>query len=185
MRRREFIALVGSGAVAWAPIAYAQQPGQVRIGLLTASPANDPIAIRAIDVFQQGLRDQGLHVGEGIRIEYRGGAVDPKQAASAAKELVSLKVDIIVVATTPGLSAVVRETQTIPIVFVNVADPIGGGFISELARPGGNITGFANFEPSMAGKWLEILKELAPGTTRILTMYHPETAPHTVLFARN
>lgn len=177
MRRREFIAYLPAGAAAvlcGIPDARAQRSIR-RIGVLTGVPAGDPIGKQQLGSLQEGLKDHGLTAGRDVLIDHREGTADPEQATNNARELVGLKPDVIVVGTTPGITAVLRETVTIPVVFVNVADPIGSGFISELARPGGNITGFSNFEPSMAGKSIEVLREIAPSTRQILGIFNPET----------
>ena len=116
-------------------------------------------------------------MGRNIRIDYRWGTANPQQATANAKELIDLKPDLILVQSTPGVAALLRETRTIPIVFLGVADPMGSGFIESMARPGGNITGFSNFEITMAGKWLELLKEIAPAMRRSLVLVHPTSTP--------
>ncbi len=113
---------------------------------------------------------------------YRFGTSTADLAAANAKEIVALKPDLILVSTSPGVAAILRETRSIPTVFTNVADPVGSGFVSSFSRPGGNITGFANFEPSMSGKWLEILKDLAPSVRRVMILFNPETAPNAAYF---
>ena len=178
MKRRQFIALLGGAAmVTVSPcIVLGQQTDRTRrIGLLMGFPENDPESQRRVKAFQQGLQEVGLR---DIHIDYRWGTADPDQTAANAKELIDLKPDVIVGATTPGVVALLRQTRTIPIVFVQVADPVGQGFIENLARPGGNITGFTSFEFSLGGKWLEILKDVAPKVVRIGLIFNPDTVPY-------
>jgi putative tryptophan/tyrosine transport system substrate-binding protein len=183
MRRREFIGLLGAAAIVSPRVALGQQTGRVpQIGVLLATYESDPGTKRSIEALERGLQEIGLRNGPNIHLVYRFGTVTADLAAKHAKELVDLKPDLIVVATSPGVAAVLRETRTIPVVFVNVADPVGSGFISTFARPGGNITGFSNFESSMSGKWLEILKEIAPTVRRVLILHNPETAPDAAYF---
>jgi putative tryptophan/tyrosine transport system substrate-binding protein len=177
MRRREFIVLL-SGAVALPPVARAQQPEPMRrIGVLIALPEDDPEAKSRVEALQTALQNLGWIAGRSIRIDYRWGTANPKQATANAKELIDLKPEVIVVQSTPGVAALLRETRTIPIVFLGVADPMGSGFIESMPRPGGNITGFSNFDITMAGKWLELLKEISPAMRRSLVLVHPESTP--------
>ena len=172
MRRREFITLLG-GAAAWPLASAAQQPGRIRrVGILLGTTASGPEPVPA---FVQGLRELGWTDGRNVRLEYRAVAGDIDRFRTYAAELVSQIPDVIVVQSNPGLAALQQATPSIPIVFVQVADPVGSGFIASLARPGGNITGFANFEPSMGNKWLELLKEISSQVTRGLILMHPET----------
>jgi putative tryptophan/tyrosine transport system substrate-binding protein len=172
VRRREFITLLG-GAAAWPLASAAQQPGRIRrVGILLGTTASGPEPVPA---FVQGLRELGWTDGRNVRLEYRAVAGDIDRFRTYAAELVSQIPDVIVVQSNPGLAALQQATPSIPIVFVQVADPVGSGFIASLARPGGNITGFTNFEPSMGNKWLELLKEISPQVTRGLILMHPET----------
>src|SRR5262249_9851197 len=148
-------------------------------------PASDPQAKARIQVFRQGLHELGWRDGSNIRIDYRLGTTDPDQIAANAKELIDLKPDVIVAVATPAVVALLPETRTIPIVFVQLADPVGQGIVSSLAHPGGNVTGFTLFEFSMGGKWLELLKEIAPGVMRVAVMFNPDTAPFWPLFLRS
>src|SRR6516164_9279717 len=177
MRRREFIAGLGTAA-AWSLGALAQQPERMRrIGALLPYDENDPVMKSNISAFTQALADLGWTDGGNVRMDLRWGGVDPNRIRALARELVGLKPDIILTGTTPATAALQRETRTIPIVFATVADPVASGFVARLDRPSGNITGFATFEASMGGKWLELLSEIAPGLKRAAIMFNPETAP--------
>jgi len=172
MKRRQFIGLVGSFAAAWPLAALAQQPDRVRrIGVLLGS-ANQSY----VTAFQGALTKLGWAEGSNLRTEVRWGAGDADTIRSFAKELVDIRPDAIVGQSTPVVVALVRETQTIPIVFLNVADPIGSGFVVSLARPGGNLTGFTTDNSALGGKWVELLKEIAPRTVRAALMFNPTTA---------
>jgi putative ABC transport system substrate-binding protein len=177
MKRREFITLVGSAAT-WPLAARAQQPsGMRRIGVLLGNAESDPQAQAGVAKFTKALQDLGWNVGRNIAIDYRWAAADLGRMATFAKELVALKPDLIVGSTTPVVEALQRETKTIPIVFVVVADPVGSRFVNSLPRPGGNITGFINVESSLSGKWVELLKEVVPHLGRAALLFNPETAP--------
>jgi putative ABC transport system substrate-binding protein len=177
MRRREFITLLG-GAVTWPLIARAQQPERMRrLGLLMGYAENDPLSQPWIAAFLKGLSELGWSDNRNLHIDYRWASADVDRFKQFAKELVALKPDVILAHSTPVTAALQRETTDIPIVFVIVSDPVGAGFVASLARPGGNITGFINFEDSMGGKWLELLKEVAPAVKRAAIMFNPDTAP--------
>jgi ABC-type uncharacterized transport system substrate-binding protein len=178
MRRREFITLLGGAAAAWPLAARAQQPAQVRrVGMLIGYSENDPETQARLAAFRQGLEHFGWKEGGSVQIDYRFAPASPDQALVFAKELVALKPDVLVGNSTPATAALLRETRTIPIVFVGVSDPVGSRFVVSIARPGGAATGFTNFEPSLIGKWLELLKEVAPGITRAAVVFNPTTAP--------
>jgi putative tryptophan/tyrosine transport system substrate-binding protein len=180
MRRREFITLLGGATAAWPLAARAQQRERMRrIGVLVAYAESDPEAQARIAALRQGLRELGWTEGHNLRMELRWGTGDPDRARIFATELMSLTPDLIVAHGTPALTALHRATRTIPVVFVSVIDPVGAGYVQSLALPGGNITGFSTFEPEIGGKWLELLKEIAPGLRRmagILDPEHPGTA---------
>ena len=177
MKRREFIALVGCAAT-WPLAARAQQPGGMRrIGVLVGNAESDAQTQVGLAKFGKALQDLGWIVGHNIAIDYRWAAADLERMTAFAKELVALKPDLIVASTTPVVEALRRETNTIPIVFVIVADPVGSGFVDSLPRPGGNITGFINVESSLSGKWVELLKEVVPHLSRAALLFNPETAP--------
>jgi putative ABC transport system substrate-binding protein len=177
MRRREFITLLGGCAVAWPLAARAQQDGRVRtIGVLMNFLESDPAGQVGVETFRDALKKLGWREGSDLRIELRWAESDPDTLRTFAKELVELRPDAIVGGSTAGIVALARETRTIPIVFATVADPIGSGFAASLAHPGGNITGFAAVDSAMGGKWLELLKEIAPRTERVALLFNPVTA---------
>ena len=187
MRRREFITFVG-GVGAWllAPHAATAQPSDRvrRIAMLSGFAATDPEAQARVAALQQGLKELGWTEGRNVSIEFRWGTGGAEQMRKFARELVDLKPDLILGMTTPAVTALVQETKTIPILFVNIVDPLGRGFISNMARPGGNVTGFLNFEFSMGGKWLETLKRIAPAIKRVALVFNPDTAPFAGSFVR-
>jgi putative ABC transport system substrate-binding protein len=177
IRRREFITLLG-GAAAWPLAARAQQGDRVRrIGVLMGFDENDPQGKLRLSAFTQALADLGWTDGRNVRIDLRWGRGDVNRIRALARELVSSQPDIIVTGGTAGAVALQRETRTIPIVFANVADPVASGIVARLDRPSGNVTGFANFEATLGGKWLELLSEIAPGLKRAAIMFNPDTAP--------
>jgi len=177
MKRRDFIALLG-GAAAWPLSARAQQSDRVRrIGVLTGSDVNDPEQKSRVSEFTQAFANLGWADGRNVRIDLRSAGADINQIRSLAHELVGLQPDIIVTGGTPATVAVQRETRTIPIVFVNVGDPVASGIVARLNPPGRNTTGFAINEASVGGKWLELLVEIAPGLKRAAIMFNPDTSP--------
>jgi ABC-type uncharacterized transport system substrate-binding protein len=179
MRRREFITLLGGAAAAWPLVARAQRPERVRhIGVLTTLAASDPEAQPRVRAFQQGLQKLGWTEGSNLRIDYRWAGDDPGLIEAYAAEIVGVGPDVILANATPPLSAILRKTRTIPIVFVQVIDPVSRGFVSSLAQPGGNITGFTNFEFPMGSKWVEMLKEIAPTVASVSVVFNPNTAPY-------
>ena len=177
MRRRQFISLLGGAAVAWPLAARALQAGPVRrIGVLIGFAESDPDVQSWLAALRGALAKLGWTEGSNLQIELRWAGDDPDRIKRFAKELVDLRPDAILSVTTPVTGALVRETQTIPIVIVTVADPISSGFVTSLGRPGGNVTGFALYEPGMGGKWLELLKQIAPGVTRVALLFNPATS---------
>jgi putative ABC transport system substrate-binding protein len=183
MQRRDFLGVVAGSVAAWPLAARAQQPERMRhIGVLMPVQENDAQSKQRLDALREGLQKLGWSEGRNIRIDYRW-APQGDQLQTAAKELVSLAPELILVQSDPATAALRRETSTIPIVFVTVGDPIGGGFVQSMARPAGNTTGFTNFEPSIGGKWLELLKEVAPGVKRTLVILQTET-PANAAFLR-
>ncbi len=168
MKRRQFITLLGGAAAALPLGALAQQPEHMRrVGALISIAETDPEIPSRIAVFEQELRKLGWMEGGGVHIDYRFGAGDTGRIRTQAAELVATKPDVIFASGTPTVSALQRETNTIPIVFVVVADPVGSGFVASLSHPDGNITGFSTFEYTIGGKWLAALKEIAPHITRV------------------
>jgi putative ABC transport system substrate-binding protein len=186
MRRREFITLLGSAAAAWPLAARAQQAERMRrIGVLINLTADDPEGRARLAAFLEGLRELGWTDGRNIQIETRFGGGDVGRIRAYAAELVALAPDVIVANTTPVIRAVRQATSSIPIVMAAVNDPVDQGFVSSLARPGGNITGFSFIDFQMVGKWLEILKEAAPGVSRAILMFNPNTVPHYYVYLRS
>jgi ABC-type uncharacterized transport system substrate-binding protein len=183
MRRRKFITLVGGAAVAWPLAARAQQPDRMRrIGVLMAVSENDHEYQAFLAAFREGLQKLGWAEGRNIRIDTRWAALDAEAMQRFAKELVALQPDLIVSQSTPTTASLLQQTRTIPIIFALVIDPIGSGFVASLPRPGGNVTGFIAMEGSLAGKWLELLKEIAPRVTRVAFLFNPATAPYAEYF---
>jgi putative ABC transport system substrate-binding protein len=167
VRRREFIRLLG-GAAAWPAAARAQQPERMRrIGVLMAINADDAEAQARIAEFVQGLQQLGWIVGKNVRIDYRLAGIDADTLRRYAAELVALAPDVILAQSSPAIAPLLQATRTVPIVFTLVADPVGAGYVDSLAHPGGNATGFTVFEYAIGGKWLELLKEIAPRVTRV------------------
>jgi putative tryptophan/tyrosine transport system substrate-binding protein len=177
VRRREFITLVG-GAMAWPLAARAQQPGRMRrVGVLMAFDENDPEAKAYLSGFTQGLAELGWTDGRNLRMDVRWAAGNVDRMRMSAKELLDLQPDVILAHGTPATAAFQRETRTISIVFASVSDPIGDGLVASLPHPNGNITGFISQEATVAGKWLELLTEIAPSVKRVAAMFNPDTAP--------
>ena len=174
MQRREFITLLGGAAATWPLNARAQQPDRMRrIGVLMGNAENDPDGRAATDAFRQSLQELGWTEGRNIRIEKRWAAGKLDRARTYAAELATLVPDVVLANGTQVLTALRQATRSIPIVFVVVADPVGAGFVQDLAHPGGNITGFSTFEPEIGGKWLELLKEINPGLQRVAGILDP------------
>jgi putative ABC transport system substrate-binding protein len=177
MRRREFITLLGGAAAAWPLAARAQQGERVRhIGVLMPLAADDLEGKARVAAFAEGLQQLGWTDGRNVRIDTRWGAGDADRYRRYAAELVALAPDVILAATSLAVGRLQEATQTIPIVFVQVADPVGAGFVDSLARPGGNFTGFTLFEYGISGKWMELLKEIAPAVTRVAVIRDPAIA---------
>jgi putative ABC transport system substrate-binding protein len=177
MRRRQFIAGLGSAA-AW-PVVARAQPGERmrRIGVLMSANESDPVWKPRVSAFTQALADLGWTDGRAMRMDVRWGGGDTNRIRVLAQELAGLQPDIIVTNATPATAAVQRETRTIPIVFANVSDPVASSIVTRLDRPSGNITGFATNDVSLGGKWLELLSEIAPGLKRIAILFNPDTSP--------
>jgi putative ABC transport system substrate-binding protein len=182
LKRRECITLLG-GVAAWPLAVRAEQTERIRrISFLSSIAESDPEAQSMVDAFQHALRKLGWIDDRNLQIDRRCAAGNLGRVQTFAKELVGLQPDVIVGYSTPAIFALRKETGTIPIVFVQLSDPIGSGFITNLAKPGGNITGFTNFESSMVGKWVELLKEMAPGILRVAFLFNPATAPYVVRY---
>jgi putative ABC transport system substrate-binding protein len=177
MKRREFITLLGAAAVAGSGPVRGQHDHVKHIGILMGYAEDDPDTQARMRAFREAFEQFGWKDGHNVAITYRFGVGEIDRVRGYAKELVGLNPDLIVCETTPTLKAVADQTSTIPVVFVSVTDPVSGGFVADLARPGGNITGFTNFEATMGGKWIELLKKVAPGTKRVGVVFNPDTAP--------
>jgi len=174
MRRREFIALLGGGAVAWPLAARAQQPAKVpRIGIIDDAPI--------WDYFRQGLRDLGYVDGQNIIIEYRSAQGEPERLAQAARELAAIPVDVIVEFGSPGAQAAKNATTTIPIVMISIGDPVRAGFVASLARPGGNMTGNTILGPDLSAKRVQILKDVLPSVSRPAFLWNPDNASNALI----
>jgi putative tryptophan/tyrosine transport system substrate-binding protein len=185
VRRREFIGLAGC-AITWPLAAAAQRPKRMRLGVLMASSEDDPAEQSHASVLRNSLMELGWTEGHNIQSDYRWAGGDAARARAYAAELVRLMPDVIIAYSTPCLRAVRDETSTIPTVFLVVGDPVGQGFVSSLAHPGGNITGFTAFEFEIGGKWLELIKEVAPDIRHVVFMFNPETGlPYAEKFAQS
>jgi ABC-type uncharacterized transport system substrate-binding protein len=177
VKRREFIAILGGFASLWPFAATALQSERMwRIGVLMSNVGSDPFGQTLVAAFRGALSKLGWTEGSDLRIELRWGAADADKIRTSAKELVDLRVDAILAHTTPVTEALARETRTIPIVFAVVSDPVGSGFAASVAHPGGNITGFTNLNPALGGKWVALLKEVAPRTVRMALLFKPALA---------
>jgi putative ABC transport system substrate-binding protein len=178
LKRREFISLLG-GAVAWPLAARAQKNGQVRrVGVIMGFAENDEVWRAYLANFRQGLQELGWTDGRNIRFDYRFTGDSEELMHSMAEEVAALQPDVILVSTNSVVSATLKATRSIPIVFTWVSDPVGSGFVSNLPHPGGNITGFHNFEPAIGGKWLAFLKQIAPDLRRVAVVHVPEIIPN-------
>jgi putative ABC transport system substrate-binding protein len=177
MRRREFTRLLGGATVAWSVAAYAQPTERVRrIGILMSSAESDPEGQSSVAAFREELGKLGWIEGRNIEINIRWAAADLESMKRFARELVALQPDFILTSSTPAAATMLQATRTIPIVFVIVADPVGSGFVASLPRPGGNATGFTPLVRSLGGKWVELLKEMAPRLARVTLLFNPPTA---------
>jgi putative ABC transport system substrate-binding protein len=184
VKRREFITLLGGAAAAWPVAARAQQPERMRrIGVLTSSREHDPTIQARLGALQHGLQQSGWTDGRNVRIEYRWAAGKTDDLRRYASELVALGVDVIVAIGSEGLALLQQATRAVPIVFTDVPDPVGAGFVESLARPGRNVTGFMLFEYGMSGKWLELLKQIAPDVTRVAVLRDPSMTAGVAQFA--
>ena len=183
MRRREFTTLLGGAAVAWPFPARAQPERMQRIGVLQILAEKDPESVARHAAFEQTLQTLGWTKDRNVRIDYRFATGDAERVRTYAAELLALKPDVILTSGSITVAPLLRATRTVPIVFVQVVDPVGGGLVESLARPGGNATGFTQFEYSLSGKWLELLKEIAPHVTRVAVIRDPTRGPGIGQFA--
>jgi len=184
LTRRGFITVSG-GAIAWPLAGHAQQPERPpRVGVLIPFPENDPFIRAIVAAFAQALARFGWDDGKNIQIDYRFAANDPALFKTYAAELVGLSPHAILASTPPSVEALRQQTRTIPIVFVLVLDPVGLGLVQNLARPGGNITGFGAVDPPFFGKWLQLLEDIAPGVRRVAVIFNPDTQPYATFFNR-
>ena len=187
MNRREFLTLLGGVAATWPLAAGAQQSGGMRrIGVLTTFSDRDALAEGWLAAFRKGLDELEWRDGRNVQIDYRRAAGDADRLRAFAKELVARQPDVIFAVTTPAVAALLAETRTLPIVFAQVSDPVGSGFVASLARPGGNVTGFTNIniESSIGGKWLQLVKQVAPAVRRVAMIYNPPTSPFAGYYLR-
>jgi putative ABC transport system substrate-binding protein len=183
MKRRDFIGILGGAALTWPLVARGQQAGPLRhVGVLMSAVENDAGGLMEAGALRRGLSDLGWVEERNIHLEFRWPGGDIARVEALARELVALKPDALLARSTPTTAALKRETGTIPIVFVAITEPVEQGFVQTLARPGGNITGFTNFESTVGGKWLQLLKEVDPRIVRVAVIYNPETAPFAGLF---
>jgi putative ABC transport system substrate-binding protein len=179
MRRRDVITLLGGAAAAWPLAARAQQAGRVRrIGVLIAYAESNLEGQANVAAFREELQKLGWTEGRNLRIDTRWAAFDARAMQRFATELVALQPDLILSPHTPTTAALLQQTRTIPILFVNITDPVGSGFVASFPRPGGNVTGFVNMESTMAGKWVELLREIAPHVNRVACLFNPATATY-------
>jgi len=186
MRRREFITLLGGAAAAWPFAAHAQQPDRMRrVSMLLGLAEKDPEAIGRVKAFRLGMRDLGWIEGRNVEIEYRFAGTNLESINRHVAELVRLAPDVIVAHSTPVMAVLRPATSTIPIVFVLVNDPVSQGFISSLAHPGRNITGFSFIDFEIVGKWINLLRDVKPNVSRVALMFNPDTAPYYDVYLRS
>jgi putative ABC transport system substrate-binding protein len=184
--RREFITLLGGAAGAWPLAARAQQAGPVRrIGVLMNGAATETAPQSYVAAFVQGLRQLGWTEGQNIRVDIRWNAGDAALARLYGAQLIGLTPDVILASSTTNLTVIQQATSTVPVVFVQVSDPVAQGFIANVTKPGGNLTGFSMYEYSIGGKWLDLLKEIAPALARVAVLFNPDTSPQSKFFMRS
>jgi ABC-type uncharacterized transport system substrate-binding protein len=178
MRRREFISLLGGTVVSWPLVARAQQPERMRhVSVLMAYAESDATRLWT-KVFSESLQELGWIIGRNIQLDFHWPGPSQDRLQADATEMMRLNPDVLLAVTTPAVLALQHETRSIPIVFANVADPVGQGIIASFAKPGGNTTGFGAFEFSIGGKWVEVIKEIAPSVIQVGVIFNPETAPY-------
>jgi len=182
MQRRDFVILLGGAAAAWPLVARAQSPAPRRIGFHMAWEESDPEIRSWLAALRQSLEKLGWSELRNLQFEFRWAGNDPARMRQAAKELVALQPDLLFSSSSPSTAFLLQETHTIPILFANIVDPVGQGFVRSLSRPGGNATGLVNLEPSMAGKWVDLLKEVMPRLARVGIPFNPATAPYAELY---
>jgi ABC-type uncharacterized transport system substrate-binding protein len=183
IRRRQFMSLLGGAAAVWPLAAHAQQSGGMRrVGVLMNGAESDPVYRAYVATFVQTLQRLGWREGQNLRIDVRWPAADRERIAAAAAELVGISPDVILSSGSASLAELLRTTRSLQVVFVLVSDPVAQGFVTNLAHPGGNVTGFSAFEPSMAGKWLDLLRQASPGLARVAVIFNPDTSPQSKLF---
>jgi putative ABC transport system substrate-binding protein len=187
MRRRAFIALLGGTPLFMrSKIAFSETIGRMpKVAVLMVGTPDDPESAMLVSAFEQGMRRGGWATGANVLLDYRWGGTDPQHAASAAAEVAASNPDVIVAIGSPVVLAIEQVTATIPIVFAIVSDPVGQGVVPNLAHPSGNVTGFSNLEPEVGGKWLDLLKEMVPGATKVVVMFNPATSRYNELFERS
>jgi len=183
VRRRDFITLVGGAAFTW-PFPVQAQQGMRRIAVMQELPANDHEGETEVDALRKGLAELGWIEGRNIQIEFRWPGSDVGRIRAAAKEIVALNPEVILSRSAPATAALLDQTRTLPIIFVQVPDPISSSFVLSFSDPGGNVTGFTNVEASMSGKWIKLLKAISPRVTRVAFMFNPATAPYYASFRR-
>jgi len=184
MRRRDFITVIAGSAAVWPLVARAQQPERMRrVGVLMSLPADDPQGQARLTAFLQGLQELGWSVGRNVIVDIRWSTGNSADTRKNAMELVALAPDVILANSSIAVASLQQVTGTVPIVFAGVADPVGAGYVDSLARPGGNTSGFTIFEYSISGKWLELLREIAPGVTRVAVLRDPSMAAGPAQFA--
>jgi putative ABC transport system substrate-binding protein len=186
MQRREFIMLVGGAITIWPLAAWAQRTDRMRkVGMLLGLAEKDPETLNRVKAFQLGMRDLGWIEGRNLHIEYRFAGTNPESISNYVAELVQLAPDLIVAQSTAVMVALRPATSTIPIVFAMLSDPVSQGFISNLAHPGGNITGFSFLESDIVGKWVNLLSDVKPNLSRVALMFNPDTVPYFDVYLRS
>ena len=179
MRRRDFIRVIAGSAVGWPLAAQGRKPDQIRrVSVLLGTPENDPETKTRIRAFRLGMRDAGWVEGSNIQIEYRHAGIDSDAISKHVAEAIRLAPDVIVANSTPVMAALRPATNTVPIIFVLVNDPVGQGFVSNLKRPGSNVTGFSFIDPEIVGKWINLLSDVKPDLLRLALMFNPDTAAY-------